>query len=112
MGFPDIVAFKDGEKYGFEVKLVDPRYPGFRRIHESIFRAYYMLNEEGFHEFAFVLVAPELEQLERATNMIRRRFVDVEANVKVLLCVAGFDEERGDVYGFKVVDEVSLSRDQ
>jgi hypothetical protein len=80
------------------------------RLDEVVYRGYYLLNEEGFYEFAVFLVLLDEDIVERVVHMVSRRFPEFEANLKVVIGVAEYDEETGQVYGFKPYEEISSYR--
>ncbi|TRY32522.1 PIN-like domain-containing protein [Aliiglaciecola sp. M165] len=109
-GFPDFIAYRGEKKFGFEVRAFKDHRMMMHRLDEIIYRAYYLLNEENFYEFAIFVVVLDEEQIERVFRMITRRFPEFEGNLKVVVGIAEYDEDSGQVYGFRPYDEISSFR--
>ncbi|WP_394147473.1 PIN domain-containing protein [Shewanella atlantica] len=99
-GSPDFVAYQDDLKYGFEVKVLSNPRSIVHRLQELIYRSYYMLNEERFHEIAIVFVVMDEEEIPELEHRIRRRMPEVQGNLRIILGKAEYNEEEGYVYGF------------
>lgn len=109
-GFPDFVAYQDDLKFGFEVKMIrDPRMI-MHRLDETVYRAYYSLNEDGYYEIALIFVVLDVETVDRLMHMIKRRMPDIDGNLRIIVGMAEFDEEEGVVYGFIPYDEVHTKK--
>ena len=109
-GFPDFITYRGEKKYGFEVRAFKDPKMMMHRLDEVIYRAYYLLNEENFYEFAIFVVVLDEEQIERVIRMITRRFPEFEGNLKIVVGFAEYDEDSGQVYGFRPYDEISSFR--
>ncbi|ELA6650026.1 DUF4935 domain-containing protein [Vibrio alginolyticus] len=109
-GFPDFIAYQGDKKFGFEVRAIKDYRMMMHRLDEVIYRAYYSLNEENYYEFAVIVVVLDEALVEKVIHMISRRFPEFEGNLKVIVGVAEFDEDSGEVYGFRPYDEVSSFR--
>ncbi len=75
-GFPDFVAYRDGNTYGFEVKVVQHSRMIFPRLRDTIYRAYYELKEKGFAELAIVWVVNTVSEINEVKQAVRRHLRD------------------------------------
>lgn len=80
------------------------------RLDEIIYRAYYCLKEDDYFEFAIIIVVLDEELIHKVFEMVKRKFPEFEVNLKIIIGVAEFDEESGQVYGFRPYDEISAYR--
>ncbi|WP_370209699.1 PIN domain-containing protein [Alloalcanivorax venustensis] len=109
IGFPDFVGYQNELKFGFEVKLLKRNKNIINRLNEDIYRAYHMLKEQNFHEFAIVLVVLEEDALHEVLHRIRRRLPEMDGNLRIVVGKAEYDEEEGYVYGFTPYDDIHIS---
>jgi hypothetical protein len=87
-GFPDFVAHRGEETYGFEVKVV--QLPGMiiHRLRESIYRSYYELKERGFTELAIICIVNNVSDVEEVKRIVRRQFRDeMSVNLRIIIGV-------------------------
>ena len=95
----DIVASFDGRKVAFNIKAVrNPRH-AIDRLRHSIYEAHYYTDKNDIDELVFVLVTFDVEHIEFIRRILKRRFIDFPP-VAIMLGVAEFDEESGEVSGF------------
>ena len=105
-GYPDFVGYQDGNKYGFEVKLIREPRTIMHRLKDMINRSYFMLNEEGYYEISLIFVVLNDEEINEMLHHIQRRMPDIESNLRVIVGKAEIDEDENIVYGFTPYDEV------
>ncbi|WP_372878624.1 PIN domain-containing protein [Spongiibacter marinus] len=105
-GFPDFVGYQEDLKFGFEVKLI--RHPKnlMNRMNEDVYRSYYMLKEQGFHELAIIFVVLEEEAVPEILHRVRRRLPEMDGNLRIIVGKAEYDEDAGYVYGFTPYDDI------
>ena len=108
----DFIGYQDDRKFGFEVKLIREPRSIMHRLHEMIFRSYYLLNEEGFYEVAIIFVVLNEESIPELEHRIRRRtperMAEVKGNIRIIIGVAEYSEEEGYVYGFSPYTDFQL----
>lgn len=109
-GFPDFVAYEGSKKFGFEIRAIRDYRMILHRLDEIIYRAYYCLKEDDYFEFAIIIVVLDEELIHKVFEMVKRKFPEFEVNLKIIIGVAEFDEESGQVYGFRPYDEISAYR--
>jgi hypothetical protein len=108
-GFPSFIAYKENQKYGFEVRLVrEPRFI-MHRLDEIIYKAYYALNEDSFHEVCIFLVVADEEMIPMVVKMVSRRIPEFEVNLRIMVGLAEYDEESGIYSQFKPYDNISIT---
>ncbi|MFT4804890.1 MAG: hypothetical protein ACI83B_002985 [Sediminicola sp.] len=105
-GYPDFVGYKDGKKYGFEVKLVREPRTLVHRLKDMIHESYYMLNESEFYEISLIIVVLNEDHMEEVLHLIKRRVPETESNLRVIVGKAEIDEDENIVYGFIPFDEI------
>lgn len=86
IGFPDFVVYVDNHQTGFELKVFrDPRFLTMR-LRETLYRAYYEINEGRFEGITIVIAMETIEALEEAIRFYRRQ-KDFPSTVRVLFGV-------------------------
>ena len=105
-GYPDFVGYKNGNKYGFEVKLIREPWMTMYRLKEMICRSYDMLNEDEYYEIALIFVVLNDDEISEMLHHILRRMPKIEGNLRVIVGKAEIDEDDNIVYGFTPYDEV------
>ena len=109
-GHPDFVAYNNGRKYGFEIKLIRESRMIMHRLQEMMYRSYYMLNEESFFEMVLIFVVLDENILSKVTHQIRRKIPEMENNLRIFVGKAEIDEEEALVYGFTPYDEIHADK--
>jgi hypothetical protein len=104
-GYPDFVGHRDGNKYGFEVKLIREPRMIIHRLKDMIHRSYYMLNEDGFYEITLIFVVLNDDEISEMLHHVQRRMPEIESNLRVIVGKAETDEDDNIVYGFTPYDE-------
>jgi hypothetical protein len=104
----DFVGYRDEQKYGFEVKLIREPRAVMHRLQEMIFRSYYMLKEERFHEVAIIFVVLNEDGIPELEHRIRKRMPEVEGNLRIIIGKAEYSEEEEYVYGFSPFTDFHL----
>ena len=105
---PDFIGYRDGRKYGFEVRLVQSPRIVMYRLREMIYRFYYMLNEEGFYEITIIFVVLDEELIPEIRSLIRRSMLEGQRNLKIIIGKAEYSEEEERVYDFTPYDDFIL----
>jgi len=91
VGFPDFVAEREGETFGFGVKVVQNPRMIIARVRDSIYRAYYELKESGFSEIAMVWIVSSPAEVEELKRMLARMTRDeMPDNLRMIIGV--FDD--------------------
>lgn len=110
-GFPDIISYQGEFKFGFEVKMIRDARISVSRLHEVLHRAYYAVNEEGYDEISVIFVALDEQSVHRMIDMMHRKLIEIDANIKVIVGRAEYDEESDTVYGFESYEEFRTNSD-
>ena len=105
---PDLIGYHDGQKFGFEVRLVLSHRAVMYRLREMIYRFYYMLNEEGFYEITIIFVVLDEEIIPELRSLIRRGRWEVQRNLRIIIGKAEYSEEEGQVSDFIPCDNFNL----
>jgi hypothetical protein len=105
-GYPDFVAYEDKLKFGFEVKLIREPRMIMHRLKDMLYRAYYMLNEEGYYEICLIFVVLDEGIISETVHLIKKRMPEMEGNLRIVVGKAEVDEEENIIYGFTPYDEI------
>ncbi|MCP5022661.1 MAG: hypothetical protein GY930_12915 [bacterium] len=103
-GYPDFVAYQDEYKFGFEVKLVRGRGQSLRQFREELYRAHYLLTEEGFHEVSIVVVFMDKKMISEFFGGANRLLSEVSGNLKFIVGIGDVGEGGDLVSGFTPYD--------
>ncbi|CAA6678076.1 MULTISPECIES: hypothetical protein [unclassified Lentimonas] len=79
------------------------------RLDEIIYKAYYALNEDSFHEVCIFLVVADEEMIPMVVKMVSRRIPEFEVNLRIMVGLAEYDEESGIYSQFKPYDNISIT---
>jgi hypothetical protein len=91
-GFPDFVAYRDGKRFGFEVKAMQNLRMLGHRLKETLYRAYYEIEENGLLEVTIVLIVSDPEDVEEVKALCMRIFREkLPSSIRVIIGV--FDED-------------------
>jgi hypothetical protein len=105
-GYPDFVGYQDSHKFGFEVKFIREPRMIIGRLKDMIYRSYYMLNEEGYHEICLIFVVLNEDEVGEVLRHIKKIIPEIERNLRVIVGKVEIDEEENVVYGFTPYDEI------
>lgn len=105
-GYPDFIGYKNGNKYGFEVKLIREPRMIVHMLKDMIHRSYFQLNEDGYYENTLIFVVLNDEEIGEILNHIHRIMPEIKSNLRVIVGKAKIDEDENIVYGFTPYDEV------
>lgn len=98
-GFPSFVAEREGNTFGFDVKVLRGLQMISARVSESIYRAYYELKEGGFNEFAIVLIVGSPSEVERVKSTLSRMDRDdMPSNLRIIIGVFDYQESGEDEF--------------
>jgi hypothetical protein len=108
IGFPDFVVYEDGRRAGFELKVFRDSRSMVMRLRETVYRAYYEVNEGNYESITIVLAMEEIEAVDEAIRYYHRQ-KNVPLNVKVLFGVLEAQDEPN-LFSFRPVTDISGQR--
>lgn len=106
IGFPDFVAERAGKKFGFEVKVVREPRMVMHRLRESVYRAYYEINEGRFNELTIVCIVGSLSDVEALKDALFRTIREQMPDTLHMIIGVTRDQESGEG-GFFPIEEFS-----
>src|SRR5262249_5745351 len=95
LGFPDFVAERDGKTFGFEVKVVPHPRMLIHRLRETLYRAYYEINEGRLNEVTIVWIVGSRVEAQELKQALYRVPSDQMPNTLRMIIGASVDTESG-----------------
>jgi hypothetical protein len=105
-GFPDLVAERDGKRFGFEVKIVRQLSMINHLLLDTVYRAYYELKEGRFAGMTIVLVVASQTDAEELKQSLARSIPEQMLDSLHMIIGAINDPQSGDG-GFYPYEEFS-----
>ncbi|MBU1107138.1 MAG: hypothetical protein KKB51_10755, partial [Candidatus Riflebacteria bacterium] len=111
-GFLDFIAFKEGRKYGFEIKLIREPRMVLPQLGNMLIQAFHKMNDDGFNEISLIFVVLDEDLIEETIHYLRgKKFLrdkkpELKTNVRIIVGKADIDESLNAVFNFIPYDEI------
>lgn len=86
-GFPMIIGKQDDRTYGFEVKYLRTGNSMLHRLRDMLYRAYYVMREEGFFEIALIFVVDDIDHLPEIEHRAKKMAKESMGNIRIIVGV-------------------------
>lgn len=91
-GFPDFIAYRNENRFGFEVKTIQNLKILSHMIKDILYRAYYEIQKNNFFEMTIVLVFSAPEDIEGAMHFYMKAVIEKLPN-NIRLIIGTLDED-------------------